>query len=431
MSSPRFLFSSVSLPWPPDQGSKRFTLELARGLHALGVVTWISRATEGYAVAQRVLEEEGFRIRLDESWADQSLVARASRRVKGEWQALRHNLPRVSTYACTSTMQYLLEEELRAHPESIVVGAYWFEAPAVRTGPDGRRVLVLADLEYHSLAEKLGRDPEGPLPPHAERLRRAEKDALMSCDALLCITEEDRRLAERALEDIPYALHPKLGVWPAVIPVPESTPDLRKREPGRSQRWLIYGHWSAEFNRDGLRSFISKVWPALRREVPAPPELCVAGAGLDPGLGRLLESHGAEVLGWVEDLASELDRCDAVVVPLDYAGGLRYRMLEAMAAGRPVLCTPVAARGSEAVAGEHYLAASSVREWADAWSELEDEDVAAHIARNGHQFVRHRYGASSRARRVREVLTETLGPTLGSSIGSSAGSESGSEEQAE
>jgi hypothetical protein len=164
MSRPRFLLSTVVLPWPPDQGSKRFTLELARSLQTVGDVSWISRATEGHDSARRALEEEGFRILLDESWATQDPVSRGLRRLRSEWDSLRRNVPRELSYAFTPRMEDLMRAELRAHPRSIVVGAYWFQAPAVRRGPDGKRVLVLADLEYHAQAEKLGRDAEGPLP---------------------------------------------------------------------------------------------------------------------------------------------------------------------------------------------------------------------------------------------------------------------------
>ncbi len=409
MSVPRFILSTVTLPWPPDQGSKRFTLELARSLRAVGEVTWISRATQGHEAAREALEKEGFRILLDESWASQDLLSRLLRRVRGEWEALRRNIPRRLTYACTPAMRELVSQEIHRHPESVMVGAYWFQAPAVRLGPEGRRVLVLADLEYYSLSEKLGRDPEGPLPSSAERVRRAEKEALMSCDALLCITEVDRGLAQRALHDIPYALHPRLGLWPAVIPVPEQVPPLRVRPKDEAQRWLVYGHWSAEFNRDGLLHFMSQVWPALQRGLSPAPRLRIAGGGLDANLRKVLEGPGVELVGWLEDLEPELAACDAVVVPLEYAGGLRYRMLEAMAAGRPVICTPVAARGSEALPEKHYLEAETAADWRRAWRVLQDPPRARTLAEAGHRFVQGRYGDESRGERVRQVLSETLG----------------------
>lgn len=412
MSAPRFLLSSVVLPWPPDQGSKRFTLELARTLRTIGEVSWISRATPGHEAAREALEAEGFRVRLDTSWSQQGWLARLGRRLRGEWEALRRGIPRVQTYACTPVMRALVCEELDRQPDTIVVGAYWHQAPALAEAMPGRRVLVLADLEYHCLAEKLGRDPEGPLPARAERLRRAEKQAFLGCDALLTITELDRALAEKALQELPESLRPRLGVWPAVIPVPEEVPALRPRGPDESQRWLIYGHWSADFNRDGLDEFMQRIWPGLQRGVEAPPRLQIAGGGLDDRRRARLEQQGAEVLGWVEDLEACLAACDVVAVPLGYAGGLRYRMLEAMAAGRPLICTPVAARGSGAVAEEHYLEAETPVDWIRAWRSLRDPERAQRLADAGRAFVAEHYAEATRSVRVRVLLSRTLGEDI-------------------
>jgi glycosyltransferase involved in cell wall biosynthesis len=412
MSGPRFILSTTLLPWPANQGSRRFTLELARSLLALGQVRWISRAGAGSQAARQQLESEGFQIRLDEEWADLGALPRLRRRLHSSLRAWREDVPRIQVYACTERMQELVKEEVESDRDAIVVGPFWYQSAAVALGHPGRRVLVLSDLEYQREAARLNRDPEGPLPRIAERLRRAEKKALLSCDALLCLTDEDMRLASHALDTMPGEERPALGVWPAVVPVRRSPLALAPREPETPQRWLCYGHWSAGFNRDGLVRFLQESWPAILRGIERPPQLRVAGAGLGSKLRRVIEKAGAVAVGWVDDLETELAACDAVVVPLEYAGGLRYRMLEAQAAGRPVICTPVAARGSGAEARIHYLQAENPAEWARAWRFLENPVRAAKLAEAGYAFVRTHYGPDSRAERLRRVLEHTLGEAL-------------------
>jgi len=346
MSPPRFVLSTSVLPWPPDQGSKRFQLEVARSLKELGPVTWISRALRGDEKARQHLAEEGFVLRLDEGTRDARWAARARRRLRSTWRAWRSRVPRVQIYGCTPRMQELVREQVEADPEVIVVGAFWFEAPAVRWGRPGHRVLVLSDLEYHREAERLRCHPEGRLPARVQRLRAAEKAAFRSCDSLLCLTEEDCQAVRQSLASMEDAPGVRLGVWPAVVPVEDTMPPLPQRAPGERQRWLCFGYWATDFNRDGLRRFLKETWPALQRAVERPPLLRVAGSGLTMELRREIQAAGAEAIGWVVDIEEEIAGNDAVIVPLDYAGGLRYRMLKAQAAARPVIATRVAARGS-------------------------------------------------------------------------------------
>ncbi len=408
MDSPHFIFSSAVLPWPPDQGSKRFMLEVGRSLLSIGKVTWVSRATGGDDEARRELTQEGFQLHLDESYRDTRWLARMRRRLRSSWQARRQHVPRVQIYACTQRMQEIVREELQRDPDAIVVGAFWFEAPAVRLGRPGRRVLILSDLEYHREAERLGSDPEGRLPKRVQRLREAEKAAFRSCDALLCLTEDDRQLAQQTLAAMDDPPPVKLGVWPAVVPVPDTMPPLARRDPDEPQRWLSFGYWAADFNRDGLRRFLRETWPALVRAVERPPLLRIAGSGLTVEMRREIQAAGAEAIGWVVDIEEEIAGNDAVIVPLDYGGGLRYRMLKAQAAGRPIVCTPVAARGAGETPGEHYLQAETPAEWVRAWRTLEDPVESERLARAGYEFVREHFGPEGRAERLRQVLRETL-----------------------
>jgi len=409
MNAPHFVLSTAILPWPANQGSKRFLLEVGRSLKSVGDVTWISRAAVGDDEARRHLEAEGFRLRLDESTADGRLLSRARRRLYSEWQAWKQQVPRVQIYGCTHRMQDIVKEEIQRDPEAIVVGAFWFEAPAVKLGRPGKRVLILSDVEYQRAAEGLGCDPEGRLPRKIQKLRAAEKTAFLSCDALFCLTPEDLHLAEQSLAglDVPSSL--KRGVWPAVVPVSDDLSPLPPRKEGETQRWLSFGYWATDFNRNGLRRFLHETWPALQRAVDRPPLLRIAGSGLTVELRREIKAAGAEAVGWVVDIEEEIKSNDAVIIPLEYAGGLRYRMLKAQAAGRPVICTPVAVRGAGETAGEHYLQAETPAEWARAWRFLENPADSAQLARAGYEFVRDHFGPANRAERLHAALRKTLG----------------------
>ena len=66
------------------------------------------------------------------------------------------------------------------------------------------------------------------------------------------------------------------------------------------------------------------------------------------------------------DVRPFLAKSGIMVVPLRIGGGSRLKILEATAAGLPVISTRVGAEGLELVPGEHYIAADEPERMADA-----------------------------------------------------------------
>jgi glycosyltransferase involved in cell wall biosynthesis len=80
------------------------------------------------------------------------------------------------------------------------------------------------------------------------------------------------------------------------------------------------------------------------------------------------------------------------VVPLRAGGGTRLKILEAFAAGVPVVSTPLGAAGLEVVDGEHLLLAEDPGALAAATLRLiEDDDLAERLARQARSLVLERY----------------------------------------
>jgi glycosyltransferase involved in cell wall biosynthesis len=77
-----------------------------------------------------------------------------------------------------------------------------------------------------------------------------------------------------------------------------------------------------------------------------------------------------ELLGPVDDAILELARAKVAIVPLLAGSGTRVKILEAWAAGVPVVSTPLGAEGLPARAGEHLLLADGAPAFRDAVSSL-------------------------------------------------------------
>ena len=83
--------------------------------------------------------------------------------------------------------------------------------------------------------------------------------------------------------------------------------------------------------------------------------LALAGAGPTAGL----EADGVDILGLVPDLPAVVATARAVIVPIWEGGGTRLKVLEALAAGRTVVSTPLGASGIGFVHERHGLLAET------------------------------------------------------------------------
>jgi glycosyltransferase involved in cell wall biosynthesis len=98
------------------------------------------------------------------------------------------------------------------------------------------------------------------------------------------------------------------------------------------------------------------------------------------------------VTGAVDDVRPYLAYASLSCVPLDAGSGTKYKVLEALSAGVPVVCTPLAAEGLEVVHGEHVLIGQGDQELADAIIRLlEDSSLAEMMAQRGRRLIEKRY----------------------------------------
>jgi glycosyltransferase involved in cell wall biosynthesis len=100
-------------------------------------------------------------------------------------------------------------------------------------------------------------------------------------------------------------------------------------------------------------------------------------------------------------------------VPLFAGSGTRLKVLEAFAAGLPVVSTPKGVEGLDVRAGEHFLTAHSAEEFTDAINMLwSDNALGADLARSASRLVRERYtwpcARRALAAAVADLATEPL-----------------------
>jgi polysaccharide biosynthesis protein PslH len=132
---------------------------------------------------------------------------------------------------------------------------------------------------------------------------------------------------------------------------------------------VFSGNMEYHPNRSAVRFFRREVWPLLRARRP---ELVWRLVGKNPEAVRAFtrgDSH-IEVTGEVQDAVRELAKSKVAVVPLLAGSGTRLKILEAWAAGTPVVSTIIGAEGLPVRDGQHLLLANGASELAGAVERL-------------------------------------------------------------
>jgi sugar transferase (PEP-CTERM/EpsH1 system associated) len=118
-------------------------------------------------------------------------------------------------------------------------------------------------------------------------------------------------------------------------------------------------------NQECMFDFCREVLPRVHSERPQ-TRLLIVGADPSPAIRRLGKLPGVTVTGSVSDVRPYLQRSALMVAPLKIARGTQNKILEAMAAGVPVVTSDIAAGGVDAVPAEHFFVASTPEECAAA-----------------------------------------------------------------
>ncbi|MEP7027102.1 MAG: glycosyltransferase family 4 protein [Candidatus Eisenbacteria bacterium] len=227
----------------------------------------------------------------------------------------------------------------------------------------------------------------------AGRLARAESSLCARASLVLAIQEEEaielRRLAPGArVEMLPIGIDFARFLQPR----PEMPPVV-----------LIIGSFAWGPNLEGLVRFLAEGWPRLRTRCPG-VRLRVVGKALPLDIAELLSAAGAEPVGFVEDVAPEFQRASVLLVPLWTGAGARVKIVEALAAGTPVVSTPLGAEGLGLSPGVHALLVDSPAGLADAAAELiERPEKGRRLAAEAHAHARREFSLQAVASRTLEL----------------------------
>ena len=376
----RILQLTPRLPYPPLDGGRVVMLQLGRALQRLGADVQV------LSLNPRKQSADAARMPLPAEAVDIDTSAH----VAALFRALRIGAPHVVARFYSPRFAARLRAHLRSRQYDLVLVESPFLLPYVPAIRETNAKVILRSLNVEFriweqlAAQERNRVRRVALRWIARTLRRYEIAHLDTGDALVPITEDDAR-AFRAL-GCTKPIH--------VLPGGVEAHPLAAGE-GRPGTVGFLGSLDYRPNQDAA------LWIAeeLRPRIPS-AELHVGGSNAPPPLrarlGALLEDD-------VPDAAAFMASMRVMIAPIFSGGGMRIKILEAMALGRPVVATTAGAAGIDVRHGENILIADDAESFADAVTELlRDSSRARSIGDAGRRLVESRYATDAL---VRDFLT--------------------------
>lgn len=237
---------------------------------------------------------------------------------------------------------------------------------------------------------------------HASRqLERYERRFLGQCALHIAVSGRDAETMRRFNADADVVVIEN-GVDAYEFSGSDTVPGARRH------RVLFVGAMDYHANIEAAVSFANEVWPELARNL-RDAVFTIVGRNPSAAVRLLANRERIEVTGTVPDVRPYYRDAWLAVVPLRVGGGTRLKILEAMAAGVPVISTGLGAEGLSAEPGRDYLLADTPREMVQAALDLAgNPDHHATIASAGRELARSRYDWGALGDRLAERLMALL-----------------------
>jgi glycosyltransferase involved in cell wall biosynthesis len=210
-----------------------------------------------------------------------------------------------------------------------------------------------------------------------------EKKILKRFNTVICVTQNDRKLLSEFLPETRSA-------------VVHTGVDLKyfRPRPGRKFRYsrnLVYvGNFLHYPNQDAMRYFVDAIFPGISDKQKG-IKLFIVGSEIKKNMFKSNMTN-IEMTGEVKDVREYLWQADVFVAPIRLGGGIKGKILEAMACGIPVVANKESSIGLEGRNDENILVAEDERDFIEKTLRLlKDTRLKKRITVNARKLVENEY----------------------------------------
>jgi glycosyltransferase involved in cell wall biosynthesis len=193
----------------------------------------------------------------------------------------------------------------------------------------------------------------------AERLKKFEKEVLQGVDALIPITTIDKIYFEK------WGIHKPYHVSPTGIQLQQYKINHQEALP-----YSVFHFGSMDWmpNEEAVLWFVDNVWEKVLQKVPQ-AKFYIIGRGMTQKVLSLTKPN-VVVIGKTETAEKVYHQYDVMIVPLLSGSGMRIKMIEGMAYGKPIASTTIGVEGISVTSGKNCLLANTPEEFANAAIEM-------------------------------------------------------------
>lgn len=397
----RILVLSNKMPYPPRDGGSIATLNMLRSLREAGNEVWsLAMNTSKHPFPVDHIPGE---LKAEIRFLDVNYKSRIN--PLGLFSNfLFSTMPYISERFNTRSYRLALERLLKNETFDIIQ----LEGPYLGHYIDTIREFSGAGISYraHNVEHHIWRSKAMNskflpfrlyLANMSRRLEKFELDVARKVDYLVSISENDRAyFLSRGVTTPSLTVSTGLDMekYPPT-PIP----------PGNSIFYIGALDWLP--NQEGLKWFLDRVFPLLKNEVPG-LEFHVAGRNAPESVRRLLNDPSITYHGEVDSAIEFMQKYRLMVVPLLSGSGIRIKILEGMALGRPVVTT---GRGIEGIPAEiplHVRVADKPEEFKKQVIELLSDDAAVEeMTARARELIQRNFDTFELSKRIHQFLNNS------------------------
>ncbi|HPE57087.1 MAG TPA: glycosyltransferase family 4 protein [Bacteroidales bacterium] len=217
-----------------------------------------------------------------------------------------------------------------------------------------------------------------------KRLKKFESEVAQKVDGIIAISDRDQAIFKSLAPNKPVES----------IPVGYDFTDSKSAKESSilNEPPVFYHIGSMDWkpNPQGINWFIAEVLPLVLKSI-SDFKFRIAGKKM-PASIKSARSNNIIIEGEVNDAAEFHLQNDIMIVPLLAGGGIRVKIIEAMALGKPVISTSIGAEGIPYKTGENILIADTPQQFVDQIRFcIKSPEEAKSIGQNGRRIIQEQF----------------------------------------
>lgn len=340
------LFVSALLPYPLHSGGQVRIYNLLKRLshkHSITLCSFIrSKEEEIYVNSLKFLKKVHLVLR-GSAWQSKFILS-----------TVYSPYPFLMTTYDNSNMKINISEELMTQSYDLVHLEPFYVWPSI---PPTNIPVVVSEhnVEYEVYTQYVKNFPILPLRPflYADvlKMRFWERRIWKNADSVTGVSDYDTDKISQVRKE------GKSFIVPNGVDIHQFS-YRPKKAVSKDPVFLFVGTFKWIQNSQALQYLTEQLWPKIKSRYPS-AILRVVGKSLPHALEIKLKKFNASYIEQVEDITLEYQEADVLLAPIWVGGGTRYKILEAMASGLPVVTTPEGAKGLKVNGGRELLIADT------------------------------------------------------------------------